>query len=187
MKTWGELPSLSRHNGCEEFDEAEKNNVFEGLVRRYCSRSLADKSQQRTLWSYVFLIQTGLLASWPPWSGSDSYRLNNWTTEQLPLIICIAVVPRAAEILLLLLIANRFVIKTEIVFSEMVEWQVIHASCRSSRPEVGSDKVACEDHTWCCCLSRDCQSRWFREVSNSCLLVLVPPAPSLLEHLDIWS
>lgn len=51
----------SRSDGSEEL-EAEKKNDFEGLVRKHCSRLLADKRQQGTLGIYLFLIWTGF---WP--------------------------------------------------------------------------------------------------------------------------
>lgn len=54
-KSQGELQNPSRSSGCEEF-EAENNNDFEGLVRKYCSRLLADKRQQGTLGICLFLI-----------------------------------------------------------------------------------------------------------------------------------
>lgn len=46
----------------------KKNNDFEGLVRKYCSRSLTDKSQQGTLGIYIFFFfntnrGSGLLTS----------------------------------------------------------------------------------------------------------------------------
>lgn len=58
----GEVTEPRQHSECEGFDEAEKKGDFEGWVRRYCSRSLADKSQQGTLGIYIFLMPTEF---WP--------------------------------------------------------------------------------------------------------------------------
>lgn len=73
LNCWGTSPS--RHRGPEKLEKAEKKNDFEGLVRKYYSRSLADKSQWGTLEIYIFLIRAGVLTSSLPSSGSGAYQL----------------------------------------------------------------------------------------------------------------
>lgn len=93
-----------QHNGCEEFDEAENRHDFEGLVRKCCSRSLADKSQQGTLGIYIFLMPARF---WPLDFPGVAVIHTSWVYDQLPLIIPRVAVPGAAEILLLFLVLNE--------------------------------------------------------------------------------
>lgn len=110
-----------QHNGCEEFDEAENRHDFEGLVRKCCSRSLADKSQQGTLGIYIFLMPARF---WPLDFPGVAVIHTSWVYDQLPLIIPRVAVPGAAEILLLFLVLNESLAsKQKLFFFPLFFWR----------------------------------------------------------------
>lgn len=182
-----ELQNPSRSSGCEEF-EAENNNDFEGLVRKYCSRLLADKRQQGTLGICLFFIWTGF---WPSDFPGVAVIPTRWASEQFQWMTRFVAIPGASEIFLLCLVVNKNLPSKHKQLFCLGFFFLCVAGGWNSRHEAGSDRFV-ENRPgaalWAESVRREVVRVGASEVNISWQLTTpVHPTLSPLECCDKWS